>query len=138
MFVSVTRLRIRHWWDLPAFYWWTYLSTRQVQSAAGFRGGFVLVDKHRAFWTMTGWESEAAMKAYRGSGAHREAMKKLPARCDEASVARWEAAGFSTWMDVWQRMQSSGRFTPVDKPSPAQLEKRIAEPRTKPLIQRAI
>ena len=35
-------------------------------------------------------------------------------------------------------MQKEGRFTPVNYPSEAQKEKRIARPRTQPLVQSKI
>jgi hypothetical protein len=138
MFISVTRLRIKSWWYLPQFFWINHQAMRQAKNSTGFRGGFALVDRHRAFWTLTKWDSAAAMKAYRGAGAHLAAMKKLPVWCDEASVAHWEGDSLPSWTEAWQRMQSAGRFTPVNTPSQAQREKRVAEPRTQPLMQRAI
>jgi hypothetical protein len=138
MFISITRLRIRGWWFMPAFLWLTQRSAKQARTAAGFKGGFTLVDRKRAFWTMTGWDSEAAMKAYRGSGVHREAMKKLPDWCDEASVAHWMGDALPEWTEAWERMQKDGRFTPVNHPSVAQKEKRIEQPRTQPLVQAKI
>ena len=138
MFISVTRLRIKHWWYLPQFFWMNEKTMRQVKNSPGFRGGFTLLDRHRAFWTMTKWDSAAAMKVYRGAGAHLAAMKKLPSWCDEASVAHWEGDSLPSWREAWQRMQSVGRFTPVNTPSQAQRDKRIAEPRTQPLLQRPI
>jgi hypothetical protein len=138
MFISITRLRIRRWWFMPAFLWLTQRSTKQARSASGFKAGFTLVDKHRVFWTMTAWESEAAMKAYRGSGPHRGAMKKLPDWCDEASVGHWTGDVLPDWLEAWERMQKEGRFTPVKHPSDAQKEKRIERPRTQPLVQAKI
>lgn len=135
MFISITRLRIRSWRFMPAFYLWTMRSMKQARVTNGFRGGFTLVDRRRTFWTLTGWESEAAMKAYRGSGAHREAMSKLPNWCDEASVAHWNADTLPSWVEGWERMQKEGRFTPVKYPSDAQQAKRIERPRTQPLVQ---
>ena len=138
MFISVTRLRVRRWWFMPAFLWLTQRTAKQARSAMGFTAGFTLVDKHRAFWTLTGWESESAMKAYRGSGPHRRAMQKLPEWCDEASVAHWTGDALPDWVEAWERMQKEGRFTPVKHPSNSQKEKRIERPRTQPLIQAKI
>lgn len=69
MVVSVTRLRVRSWRHVPAFLWYTFASQRQVVRAAGFSGGRLLIDARRTFWTLTAWEDERAMKAFRGTGA---------------------------------------------------------------------
>lgn len=138
MFISITRLRVRRWWILPEFLWRSKRSSAQASKADGFVGGYVLVDRHRTFWTMTGWRNEASMRAYRGSGAHRTVMPKLAKWCDEAVVAHWQSDEFPTWSEAWQHMSAKGRFTPVNHPSDGQKAKRIAEPRTEPLIQQVV
>jgi heme-degrading monooxygenase HmoA len=74
---------------MPAFLWNTFLSQRQAVRAPGFVGGRLLVNAHRTFWTLTVWESEKAMKAFRGSGAHSQVMPRLAQWCDEAAYAHW-------------------------------------------------
>jgi hypothetical protein len=138
MFISITRLRVRHWWYLPEFLWRSRQSTAQAAKADGFIGGYTLADRHRVFWTMTGWKDEAAMRAYRGAGAHRTVMPKLANWCDEAMVAHFHADELPTWSEAWQRMSASGRLTPVAHPSEGQKAKRIPEPRTQPLIQQVL
>lgn len=135
MFISLTRLRVRRWWYMPLFMMWAQRSIQQARKTAGYREGRTLVDRHRVFWTLTGWDNESAMKAYRGADPHRKAMKKQAAWCDEGSVVNWEADTLPTWIEAWERMQSSGRFTPLKYPSEAQKEKRIERPRTQPLIE---
>lgn len=137
MFLSITRLRIRHWWTLPEFFWRSNAATAQVRKAAGFLGGYILVDRRRVFWTMTGWESEAAMRAYRSSDAHKAAMPKLAGWCDEAAVTHFESDRFPSWTEAWERIKI-GRFTPVNRPSKAQQQKIIDPPRTTPLVQQII
>jgi hypothetical protein len=92
MFASVTRLRVRSLKYLPAFLWMTFRSQRQVLCATGFLGGRLLVDAKRTFWTLTVWESERAMKAFRGDGPHAQAMPKLVEWCDEAAYVHWSPA----------------------------------------------
>ena len=137
MFISITRLRLRRWWSVPAFLWWSKLSMKQAGKSQGFISGATLADRRRAYWTLTAWESEAAMKAYRGSGAHKAVMPKLARWCDEASVVHYEADELPSWEEAWQKIQK-GRFTPVEKPSEAHQHKRIDPPRTKPLIEARI
>jgi len=130
-FISVTRLRVRSLRYLPAFLWRTQSSVRQAQRAAGFIGGRVLVEARWTFWTTTAWEDEAAMRAFRGSGAHKAVMPKLLEWCDEASVAHWRQDGpeVPDWQSAHQQMITSGRPSKVNHPSEAHDGNRIPAPR---------
>jgi hypothetical protein len=86
MFVSVTRLRIRSIRFLPLFFLKTQRTGREIQAAAGFLGGELIVDRKLTFWTMTGWADERAMLNFRNSGAHKAVMPKLSQWCDEAAA----------------------------------------------------
>lgn len=132
MFISGTRLKLRSVWYLLPFFRLNTKSTRQVREAAGYVTGKLLVDKGLTFWTATAWESEAAMKAYRGSGAHAEAMRKLPGWCSEASVVHWEQdePALPGWDAIWHQMTEKGRSSKVDRPSANHLARRIPEPAT--------
>jgi quinol monooxygenase YgiN len=132
-FISVTRLRVRSVFYLPKFIWYTLKSQRQAGRAEGFLRGRLMRDKGNAFWTVTAWRDEAAMRAYRGSGAHMLAMPKLLDWCDEASVAHWEQESneLPDWVDAHRRMVAEGRMSKVKHPSEAQLAKKIAAPRQK-------
>jgi hypothetical protein len=116
---------------LPQFIWYALRSARQAERAPGFLGGRIMRDARNAFWTVTAWESEAAMRAYRGSGAHLAAMPKLLGWCDEASLTHWEQAGaeLPTWAEAHRRMLAEGRRSKVNNPSAAQLAERITGPR---------
>ena len=132
MFVSITRLRIRSIWFLPGFFIWNERSVKQVRQASGFLAGAALVDRKLTFWTMSLWESEAAMKAYRGSGAHGAVMPKLAGWCDEGAVAHWEQPGseLPSWEEAGTRMQREGRSSKVRHPSANHLARVIPPPRT--------
>ena len=137
MFISITRLRLRHWWYLPPFFLGSNRSIAQARNAPGFRKGMTLSDRRRTFWTMTGWDNEGAMRAYRGNGEHKIVMAKLPGWCDEAAVAHYQADELPSWTEAWERLKQ-GRFTPVQHPSADQQAKQIPAPRVRPLIQRTI
>ena len=136
MFVSVTRLRVRRFIDLPVFLWKTQLAKRQVIRVPGFLGGKLLVDAHRTYWTLTVWESERAMKAYRGSGAHSGVMPRLVEWCDEAAYTHWEStdATVPNWSEAYEHLVSTGRLSRVAHPSPAHEARQFVQPRLKPLI----
>jgi|SRR5271156_4413563 len=130
-FISVTRLRVRSLLYLPAFVWRAMGSLRQSQRSRGFIQGRVMRETKNAFWTVTAWDDDAAMSAFRTSGAHREAMPKLLDWCDEASVAHWTqpTAELPTWLEAHRRMVAEGRLSKVSHPTPAQLAKEIPTPR---------
>src|ERR1044071_935306 len=98
VFISVTRLRIRSIFYFPQFIWYAL--------ASGFLGGRLVRESGNIFWTLTMWVDEAAMRAYRSSGAHAKVMPKLLNWCDEASVVHWsqEEAELPGWQAAHQRM----------------------------------
>jgi len=130
-FISATRLRVCSALYQPQFYWYVFRTSRQAKRAPGFRGGKLLGEAKRIFWTMTAWETEAAMHEYRNSSAHRRAMPKLLDWCDEASIAHWhqESLELPNWQEAYRRMVAEGRMSKVKHPSPAQVAKQIAEPK---------
>jgi hypothetical protein len=120
MLVSLTRLRIAS----ARIYPWAILqSLRTARHAArtpGFRSGRILRAQRRVLWTITGWDDEAAMLAYRGTGLHSTLMAKLMHWCDEAAVARWTQDNdvpLPAWPQARERLQKSGRRTKVRHPS---------------------
>jgi hypothetical protein len=126
--VSVTRLRIRSPWYLPAFFFHTLRATRQARAASGNKAVQLLPDAHRTFWTCTLWTDLQAMRAYVSAGAHRKSMKRLAHWCDEASVVHWEqdAMELPGWDEAYRRMQADGRPSRVDHPSAAHLAFKLA------------
>ena len=136
MLVSVTRLRVRSGRYLLPFVWETYLSQRQASRAPGFLGGRLLLDAHRTFWTLTVWESERAMKAFRGTAPHAKVMARLVEWCDEASYAHWIPTGSSvpSWPEAYEHLVGEGRLSRVAHPSPTHDARQFAKPRLTPLI----
>ena len=91
MFISITRLRLRSWFFLPSFFMASGRIVKQAQESVGFVQGATFLDKKLTFRTVTLWLEDAAMKAFRGQGAHKESMPKFANWCDEGSVAHWES-----------------------------------------------
>lgn len=130
--VSVTRLRLRSWRYLPAFVPKALRSGRQASAADGFLAGRVLADRGLAFWTLTLWRDDAAMRAYTSSGAHRATMPDLASWCDEAAVARWtsESDALPPWPEVDAELKRAGRPSRVRFPSPRHADLSHAPPVT--------
>ena len=135
MFVSVTRLRLRSLRFFPSFAWHMIWSTRQTRRAAGFLGGQLATEGARGYWTVTGWTDEAAMRAYRNTGAHMRAMPKLIAWCDEAAIAHWtqDSPVLPTLEEALDRMRREGRLSKVRHPSPEHAAGQLAPPGRVPL-----
>jgi heme-degrading monooxygenase HmoA len=131
-FVSLTRLRVRSVRFLPLFAMHAIRSNRQVQRAPGFLAGSLLPDRKWTFWTMTAWDSEAAMRAYMIGGAHKRAMPHLMHWCDEASVAHWTQpdVALPPWEEADARMRTAGRASKVNHPSPHHADLSYEAPRT--------
>ena len=138
MFASVTRLRIRRFCFLPAFLWYTLRTQRQAEHTPGFHGGRLLVDAHSTYWTLTLWDNERAMRAFRGTSAHGKVMPKLANWCDEAAYSHWEQQEDTvpSWSEACQRLFGAPRFSRVNHPSPAHEAHQFVEPRLSPLIGR--
>jgi hypothetical protein len=129
--VATTRLRLRSWRFVPGLLWYALRCRRQATSAAGNLDALTLWEANRTFWTCTVWRDADAMRAFMTSGAHRSAMRHLPAWCDEASVADWhqDSPEPPDWSEVHRRMQSEGRNSKVRHPSPAHQQFEVAPPR---------
>jgi hypothetical protein len=129
-FVSITRLRVRSWWYLPAFLLRTQGIIKQAAKADGNLTVRLLRDRRNTFWTGTSWSSESSMKAFMLAKPHGPAMRRLLEWCDEASVVHWTQEGieFPSWVEAHERMQREGRRSKVNHPSAAHTSYEIAAP----------
>lgn len=136
MLASVTRLRVRSLMFLPAFLWRTFQSQRQVVRAPGFLGGRLLVDCRMTFWTLTVWDSEQAMRRFRGAGAHARVMPRLVEWRDEAAYSHWTptADPIPAWKEAYEQLVAEGKLSRVAHPSKNHTERQFAKPRLKPLV----
>ncbi|GGO97432.1 DUF3291 domain-containing protein [Stakelama pacifica] len=132
VFVSITRLRVRSWRFMPAFFLHARRIIAQTGRAEGFVRGSLLRDRKLTFWTMTLWREQADMKRYMASGAHLKAMPRLSRWCDEASVVHWtqDDAAAPDWREADRRMREAGRPSKVRHPSADHQNLTYAAPRT--------
>jgi hypothetical protein len=117
--VSVTRLRVRSWRYLPAFFLQALRSSWQAKSTKGSLSVSILQDAGNTFWTRTVWANEETMKSYVISGVHKQVMRRLLEWCDEAAVVHWEQEGPQppTWEEAFRRLKVDGRPSKVNHPS---------------------
>lgn len=118
--VSITRLRVRSIFYLPLFMLHAMRTLLQAQRAEGILGAETRFEWNNVVWTKTVWQEEAAMKQYRGSGAHQVAMRLLSEICSEAAYARWqqETPELPTWEEAHRRVRTEGKLSKVKRPSP--------------------
>jgi hypothetical protein len=120
-FISATRLHLRSKLYFLPFQFYVIRSALQAKRSGGFRGGCLGGDAQGGYWTVTMWDSDVHMRAFRNSGAHRAAMPRLVTYCDEASYAHWEAgaATLPAMDEAYQRVSTSGKLSKVKHPSAA-------------------
>lgn len=126
-FVSVTRLRVRSIFFLIPFMRANEASVKELKASKGLLKGMELIDRKLTFWTITIWEDEGSMKAFRGSSSHRIAMQHLPKWCNEASYHHWiqEDNEFPTWNTIAERLFTEGKLSKVRNPSNAQISNKF-------------
>ena len=119
--VSITRIRVRSWRYLPAFFIRTLRIARQAAKADGNLGVEVLRDRGNTFWTNTSWSSEASMRGFMFAKPHGPTMHKLLRWSDEAALVRWTQPGaeLPSWEEAHRRLQQEGRPSKVNHPSAA-------------------
>jgi hypothetical protein len=86
--VSVTRFRSRSIRFLPLFALHASRTIVQLRKADGYLTGGAKRDRDFAFWTMSVWRDESAMRVFLASGAHGKAMPHLRDWGVEASEPR--------------------------------------------------
>ncbi|MDX2031414.1 MAG: hypothetical protein SF339_12135 [Blastocatellia bacterium] len=130
-FVSVTRLRLRWAWHLPAFYYYAIRSISQAKRTPGSLYVFTVRTNGLVFWTVTLWDSREAMRSFRNSGAHFQVMPKLAGWCDEATYVHWEQerAQPPALAEMYERITREGIVSRVKSPSPNHSQRTFPKPR---------
>ena len=130
-FVSVTRLKLRRLRFLPGFAWYAIRSANQCKQAEGNLRTFMRKDRGLVFWTITVWRDRAAALAFRNSGAHRGAMPKLAAWCDEGTYVHWEQPGDDVpdLKLAHERLVAEGVVSRVRHPSPRHASRNFPVPK---------
>jgi hypothetical protein len=102
-------------------------SVKELKASKGLLNGKELIDQKLTFWTITLWEDEGSMKAFRGSPSHRTAMQHLPKWCNEASYHHWvqETNELPSWDTIAERLYTEGKLSKVRNPSTAQATNRF-------------
>lgn len=109
MIVTVTSIRLRHWWNFFQLSWLGMHVSRQAKGQPGFirirnTGSGLL------HFTLTAWESEAAMRAFAFSGAHSHAMKFSRKLATELRSYTYMADSFPEWGEAKRAILEKGKI----------------------------
>jgi quinol monooxygenase YgiN len=97
---------------LPLFVVYTWRIIRQLKSARGLIGYTLRAQLlAKSFWTLSAWESEAAMRAFVQAPPHREIMAALAPYMGQTSFNQWTLKGVELplrWDDAFRRIREPG------------------------------
>lgn len=120
--IAVTRARLKSVRFLLPFMrcslqcWW------KARNAEGNLGSRVRKTRGLRFWTMTMWDNEDSLKAYRDIKLSGQVRSSARQWLEENSIAHWEQEGsrMPSWKDAACLLKEHGHLSEVDHPSESQ------------------
>lgn len=108
MWVTITSLRLRSIWGFFKLSWFGLKISTQAKGEKGFVGikntGFGFMH-----YTLTQWQTEADLKRFAQSGAHREAMKSSAALATEIKIYSYQSDTLPGWAAAKSLLAEKGR-----------------------------
>ena len=98
MLVVVTRLQAEGWQGLRGVAALSGQVVEQLRTQPGFLGARLLLDRHRAAWTMTGWSDRRSLEGFR------EAHAPMTARLSEVATGSASTAWIADTLPRWQEV----------------------------------
>jgi heme-degrading monooxygenase HmoA len=102
--VTITRLPLARHRRIPTIMRQTVRIIRALSRADGLVGYSLKADLiAKTFWTVSAWESEAALHAFARSDVHREAMRRVGPHMAEPQIEIRSVAGHElplAWTDI--------------------------------------
>ena len=118
---AIVGTRLKTWRKAPVFFWHSLRSLQQARQAPGqIWAGITARDG--VLFSLTVWDSPAAMRAYALTGAHLAAMKAAPRLVKTVRLHHFPCASIPDWneaLDRWRRAEHEARDFPVANPCPA-------------------
>ncbi|MGR4853348.1 DUF3291 domain-containing protein [Streptomyces sp. LARHCF252] len=106
--VFASRFETRTLWGALKFLAGTPAVWRQVRRSPGAYGATLKAKPlTRTFWTLSAWESKAALDDFVRSGAHRPAARGLAPQMRDATFTTWQARSDDlpiSWSDAFRRL----------------------------------
>jgi hypothetical protein len=108
MVITITSLKLRHWWGFFKLSLLGLKIVRQTKTQKGF-----VEMKNRGFgylhFTLSVWESEADAKNFARSGAHLEAMKESRKLATEIRIYTFQGEKIPNWRKVKRLLRERGK-----------------------------
>ena len=106
-------LPLKSYWRVLPFFIFTAQVAKQLASAQGLLGYSVLARPlFKQFWTLSAWETEAALRYFVQQPPHVRIMTALVPHMSETKFVRWTVKGSQLpllWDDALRRFGSSAR-----------------------------
>ncbi|MGK5691549.1 DUF3291 domain-containing protein [Streptomyces sp. URMC 128] len=106
--VFASRFETRTLWGALKFLAGTPAVWRQVRRSPGVYGATLKAKPlHRTFWTLSAWESKAALQDFVRTGAHGPAARGLAPQMKDASFTTWQASSDDlplSWPEAMRRL----------------------------------
>ena len=101
MFASTTKYTLK---ELPAFFKFAILSLRSIAQANQSQGLVTIKIRLRDFRTLTVWQSQSDMEAFRNSGVHFKSMMDSPQLGSNQSCS-WETQSIPDWKEAIAKLE---------------------------------
>ncbi|MDQ0750587.1 hypothetical protein QF034_004818 [Streptomyces africanus] len=106
--VFASRFETRTLWGALKFLAGTPAVWRQVRRSPGVYGATLKAKPlKRTFWTLSAWESKAALQDFVRAGAHGPAARGLASQMRDASFITWQASSDDlplSWPEAMRRL----------------------------------
>jgi len=99
MIVTATQIKIKGILGLCRF----FPKVRNIKKQLGTSDGLIFA-RFQGLRTLTGWDNYDAMKTFRNSGSHREAMKNIRS-IGKAKSITWETRVQPDWHEAKKKLE---------------------------------
>jgi len=113
MFITITSLRLKHWWS---YFIMSFLALKIVLQTKKQKGFISMKNTGFGYlhFTLSVWESEEDLKNFTRSGAHFEAMNESRNLATEIRVYTFQSELIPDWKDAKRILFERGRVFAFD------------------------
>lgn len=101
MICVMTRFRLNHVWDLASMYLALQAMRGDVDAAPGLVRHALVVEGPRTCYTLSLWESEAALEQFANVRSHIAALRRAQRWCSDIWSGYWQLDAVSRSAEQW-------------------------------------